>query len=159
MKVGLERGIKGLDRQDTITSVPTLTKLKRASPVRLTTSEDNEMKRILSAAFVFAFLLSMEASAQNNANSNANSAARATANSNRRRGPIFRANKDQINQAQAILKQRGFMTGDATGKLDTATRAALKKYQGAESLRVTGTLNRVTLEKMNITLTERQRAM
>lgn len=101
----------------------------------------------------------MEASAQNNANSNANSAARATANSNRRRAPIFRANKDQINQAQAILKQRGFMTGDATGKLDTATRAALKKYQGAESLRVTGTLNRVTLEKMNITLTERQRAM
>jgi len=51
------------------------------------------------------------------------------------------------------------MTGDATGKPDTATRAALKKYQGAESLRVTGTLNRVTLEKMNITLTERQRAM
>jgi len=99
VKVRLERGIKGLDRQDTITSVPTLTKLKRASPVRLTTSEDNEMKRILSAAFVFAFLLSMEASAQNNANSNANSAARATANSNRRRGPIFRANKDQINQS------------------------------------------------------------
>ncbi len=117
------------------------------------------MKRILSAAFVFAFLLSMEASAQNNANSNANSAASTSANSNRRRGPIFRANKDQINQAQAILKQRGFMTGDATGKLDTETRAALKKYQGAESLRVTGTLNRVTLEKMNITLTERQRAM
>ncbi len=51
------------------------------------------------------------------------------------------------------------MTGDATGKLDTATRAALKKYQQAESLKVTGTLNRVTLEKMNITLTDRQRAM
>ncbi len=117
-----------------IAGVPTLTKPTRASPVRLTTSEDKQMRRTIFALFALTLLLSMEASAQNNANSNANSATRATANSNRRRGPIFRASKDQINQAQTILKQRGFMTGDATGKLDTATRAALKKYQEIFSL-------------------------
>ncbi len=76
-----------------------------------------------------------------------------------KRGPIFRATKDQIMQAQTMLKTRGMYEGDATGKLDPPTRAALKKYQEAEGLRVTGTLNRVTLEKMAIELTERQRAM
>jgi hypothetical protein len=35
----------------------------------------------------------------------------------------------------------------------------LKKYQAAEQLKVTGTLNKVTLEKMNIQLTDKQKAM
>src|ERR1043166_8815704 len=76
-----------------------------------------------------------------------------------KRGPVFRATKDQINQAQAILKQRGFYAGDQMGKLDDATRDGLRKYQQAEGLKVTGTLNKITLEKMNITLTEKQKAM
>jgi len=57
------------------------------------------------------------------------------------------------------LKQRGFYTGDQTGKLDADTRIGLKKYQQAEKIKVTGTLNKLTLEKMGITLTDRQRAM
>ena len=77
----------------------------------------------------------------------------------KKRGPVFRATKDQINQAQAILKQRGFYGGDQIGKLDDATRDGLRKYQQAEGLKVTGTLNKITLEKMNITLTEKQKAM
>jgi len=76
-----------------------------------------------------------------------------------KRGPIFRATKDQINQAQAILKERGFYSGEQIGKLDDATREALRKYQQAERLKVTGTLNRLTLEKMNIALTEKQKTM
>ena len=67
--------------------------------------------------------------------------------------------KDQINQAQAILKQRGFYAGEQIGKLDDATRDGLRKYQQAEGLKVTGTLNKITLEKMNITLTEKQKTM
>ncbi|MGB7925212.1 MAG: peptidoglycan-binding domain-containing protein [Pyrinomonadaceae bacterium] len=97
----------------------------------------------------------------NNTNSNATSNA-ATTNTNtakKKRGPIFRANKEQIKQAQAILKQRGFYSGEETGKLDPDTRAGLKKYQAAENIKVTGTLNKITLEKMNITLTEKQKAM
>ena len=77
----------------------------------------------------------------------------------KKRGPVFRANKEQIKQAQAILKTRGFFAGEDTGKLDPDTRAGLKKYQEAESLRVTGTLNKVTLEKMGIVLTDKQKAM
>lgn len=93
---------------------------------------------------------SMTAGNSNNTNANAN---------RRKRGPVFRASKDQIKQAQTILQQRGFYSGEMDGKLSTETRAGLKKYQAAESLKVTGTLNKVTLEKMNITLTDRQKAM
>lgn len=83
-----------------------------------------------------------------------------TQNTNaKKRGPIFRANKEQIKQAQAILKQKGFYAGEQTGKLTDETRAGLRKYQAAENIKVTGTLNRVTLEKMSITLTEKQKAM
>ena len=76
-----------------------------------------------------------------------------------KRGPIFRATKEQINQAQAILKERGFYAGEQLGKLDDATRDGLRKYQQAEGLKVTGTLNKATLEKMNIALTEKQKSM
>ena len=76
-----------------------------------------------------------------------------------KRGPVFRATKEQINKAQGILKERGFYAGEPLGKLDDATRDGLRKYQQAEGLKVTGTLNKVTLEKMNIPLTEKQKTM
>ncbi len=76
-----------------------------------------------------------------------------------KRGPVFRATKDQINQAQALLKSRGFYSGEQVGKLDDATREGLRKYQQAEGLKVTGTLNKITLEKMNIALTDKQKTM
>ena len=76
-----------------------------------------------------------------------------------KRGPVFRATKEQINQAQAILKERGFYAGEQLGKLDDATRDGLRKYQQAEGLKVTGTLNKITLEKMNIMLTDKQKTM
>ena len=76
-----------------------------------------------------------------------------------KRGPVFRATKEQINQAQGILKSRGFYSGEQIGKLDEATRDGLRKYQQAEGLKVTGTLNKVTLEKMNIALTEKHKSM
>jgi peptidoglycan hydrolase-like protein with peptidoglycan-binding domain len=75
-----------------------------------------------------------------------------------KRGPVFRATKEQINQAQAILKSRGFYNGEQIGKLDEATREGLRRYQQAERLKVTGTLNKITLEKMNIALTEKQKS-
>jgi len=58
-----------------------------------------------------------------------------------------------------LLKGRGFYSGEQIGKLDDATRYGLKKYQQAEGLKVTGTLNRVTLEKMIIALTDKQKSM
>lgn len=83
----------------------------------------------------------------------------AAAASTKKRGPVFRATKEQIKQAQTILKTRGFYSGEATAKLDDATREGLRDYQRAEGLKVTGTMNRLTLEKMGIELTEKQKSM
>jgi peptidoglycan hydrolase-like protein with peptidoglycan-binding domain len=117
------------------------------------------MKRILTGLLTLCLLMafSLTAVAQN-ANGNTNTSANANA-APKKRGPVFRATKDQIKQAQAILKQRGFYAGEQTGQLNDDTRAGLRKYQEAEGIKVTGTLNKVTLEKMNITLTDKQKAM
>lgn len=116
------------------------------------------MKRLLtltlSLSLLFAY--SIAASAQDSSTS---SRTTDKSTSSRKRGPVFRANKDQVNQAQSILKARGFYSGTTTGKLDDATRAGLKEYQKAEGLKVTGTLNKSTLEKMSIELTDKQKAM
>ena len=71
---------------------------------------------------------------------------------------IFRASKEQIMAAQKILKDGGMYAGEQTGKLDDATREGLRKYQAANALTVTGTLNQVTLEKMGVALTDKQKA-
>lgn len=70
----------------------------------------------------------------------------------------FRATKDQIIDAQKLMKAKSFYSGEETGKLDDATREGLKKFQEKSELKVTGTLNAVTLEKMGIALTESQKA-
>jgi peptidoglycan hydrolase-like protein with peptidoglycan-binding domain len=72
---------------------------------------------------------------------------------------IFRASKEQIKQAQTLLKSKSLYTGEATGKLDDMTRASLKAYQKDNGIKDTGTLNRVTLEKMGIELTDAQKAI
>ena len=77
--------------------------------------------------------------------------------STKKRGPVFRATKEQIMQAQKMMKAQSIYSGDETGKLDDATREGLKKFQGSNSVKVTGTLNRETLEKMGITLTDKQK--
>ncbi|HYH85749.1 MAG TPA: peptidoglycan-binding domain-containing protein [Pyrinomonadaceae bacterium] len=114
------------------------------------------MKKLLTATLVALLSLSVYAVAQNTNSSTTTGSA--NANATKKRGPVFRATKEQIKQTQTILKQRGFYSGDVTGKLDTPTRDGLKKYQEAEGLKVTGTLNAATLQKMNITLTDKQNA-
>ena len=65
--------------------------------------------------------------------------------------PVFRATKEQITAVQKMLKS------PETGKMDDAFRAEIKKYQSANGLKATGTLNRATLEKMGIALTDKQK--
>jgi len=72
---------------------------------------------------------------------------------------IFRPTKDQISQVQTKLKNANLYSGEATGRLDTASRDAIKSWQGSNGLKKTGTLNRATLEKMGIELTDRQKAI
>jgi peptidoglycan hydrolase-like protein with peptidoglycan-binding domain len=106
---------------------------------------------------LFALLLLFTPAAAQNPNTSTTNAASTNSKTTARRGPVFRANKDQIKQAQALLKGRAFYAGEETGRLDDATRAGLRKYQEAEGIKVTGTLNGATLEKMNIHLTDRQK--
>ena len=115
------------------------------------------MKKILSTMLSLLFVFAIAIAAQNTNSSTTANNSNATAKPKRK--PIFRANKDQIKQAQKILKDRGFYAGEQTGKLDDDTRAGLKKFQAAENIKVTGTLNKVTLEKMGITLTDKQKLM
>ncbi len=116
------------------------------------------MKKILSTLLSLLFVSSIAMAGQNGNSSSTNNSS-STAKTTKKRGPVFRANKDQVKQAQKILKDHGLYVGDETGKLDPDTRGSLKKYQAAESLKVTGTLNKVTLEKMGITLTDKQKVM
>src|SRR5712692_5797320 len=117
------------------------------------------MKKLPLVAISLLVAISFVGAAQNqnantNANTNSNGATNGNKSTNANRSPIFRATADQIKQAQAILKQRGFYSGEQIGKLDTDTRAGLKKYEQAEGLKVTGTLNKLTLVKMGIARTE-----
>jgi peptidoglycan hydrolase-like protein with peptidoglycan-binding domain len=123
-------------------------------PAAHQSKEDKEMKKILAALLSVAFVFTVAITAQN---SNSSSTSSVTNGGTAKRKPPFRATKDQIKQVQGILKQRGFYAGEETGKLDDNTRAGLRKYQEAENIKITGTLNKLTLEKMGVTLTDKQK--
>lgn len=82
----------------------------------------------------------------------------ATAADGPKRPAPFRSNKDQIMAAQKILRDGKMLTGGEDGKLDDLTREGLGKYQEANGLKVTKTLNALTLGKMGIALTDAQKA-
>jgi peptidoglycan hydrolase-like protein with peptidoglycan-binding domain len=84
---------------------------------------------------------------------------KSTVSGGTKRGPIFRATKDQILAVQRMLKGKGMYSGEAIGKLDPATRDSITTFQKGNGLRASGTLNRATLEKMGIELTEGQKAI
>ncbi len=77
----------------------------------------------------------------------------------KKRGPVFRASKDQIMQVQKMLKEKNLYSGEETGKLDDDTRAAIKEWQKQNGVKETGTLNKETLEAMKIELTDKQKEM
>jgi peptidoglycan hydrolase-like protein with peptidoglycan-binding domain len=137
---------------------PNLVLLIARTLARLTEKKD-QMKKLFSVTLSLLFVFGTLVVAQNTNSSTTTSNSNTAVKPKTPRKPIFRANKDQIKQAQKILKDRGFYAGEETGKLDVDTRAGLKKYQAAEALKVTGTLNRVTLEKMGIVLTDKQKTM
>ncbi len=72
---------------------------------------------------------------------------------------VFRPDKEQIMQAQTMLKGGGSFDDEADGKYSKELRAAIRDYQSANGLKRTGSLNRATLEKMKIELTESQMAI
>ncbi|HYG10031.1 MAG TPA: peptidoglycan-binding domain-containing protein [Pyrinomonadaceae bacterium] len=114
------------------------------------------MRRLLVAFLTLLCAASVSLAAQNT-NSSTTPQDNKKARPAVKRAPVFRSTKEQIKQAQALLRARGFYNGQEDGKLNDDTRAALKKYQEAEALKVTGTLNKSTLERMGVVLTDRQK--
>lgn len=70
---------------------------------------------------------------------------------------VFRATKEQIIQVQKIFKEKSVFNVEVTGKYDESFRVAIKSYQMNNGLVPTGTLNRITLEKLGIPLTNKQK--
>src|SRR5689334_21804180 len=73
--------------------------------------------------------------------------------------PVFRPTKDQISKVQKILIDKKLYTGEASGSYNDATRAGIKSFQKDNGLKETGTLNRATLEKFGVELTDAQKAI
>lgn len=114
---------------------------------------------LLTLSLSFTALSQDTASSNNTAGENPAKTTEAAKPAKKKRGPVFRATKGQVKQAQAILKERTLYSGEETGKLDDATRISLQKYQLAEDIKITGTLNKETVEKMNIPLTDSQKGI
>lgn len=58
------------------------------------------------------------------------------------------ANGATIQWAQQILDQQGFYQGRASGKMDSATAAAIAAYQKKQGLKATGRLDQGTIDRM-----------
>ena len=71
--------------------------------------------------------------------------------------PVFRSTKDQVKEAQAMLRSSKVFSGEITGVSSPEWKTAVKSYQGDNGLAKTGSLNRATLEKMGIKLTDKQK--
>jgi peptidoglycan hydrolase-like protein with peptidoglycan-binding domain len=81
----------------------------------------------------------------------------ATTTEKAKRPPVFRPTKDQIKQVQGILNEKKLYSGEPSGKYDDGTRTGIKSFQKDNGLRETGTLNRATLEKFGVELTDKQK--
>ncbi|MFZ4774237.1 MAG: peptidoglycan-binding domain-containing protein [Terrimicrobiaceae bacterium] len=64
--------------------------------------------------------------------------------------PLALQADETILATQKKLAQLGFYKGTADGEMGSQTSAAIRRYQIAENLKVTGELNRQTLEQLNI---------
>src|SRR5438094_10346360 len=84
--------------------------------------KENDMKTLPYLVLSLVLLPGITAMAQNN-KGNMNTTASSTAKPKPKRVQIFCATADQIKEAQAILKQRGFEDGEQTDKIDAETRA------------------------------------
>jgi len=113
------------------------------------------MKKII---FLLLIALSISASAFAQTAPDTAEVGEATAQAPKQRRKSFRPTKDQIGSAQTFLKTQNLYTGEPTGKYDPELRKAIKEFQGANGLAKSGRLNRATLEKMSIELTEEQAA-
>ena len=65
-------------------------------------------------------------------------------------GKKFTASNQQIRKTQQHLKSRGYQAGTADGIMGPQTIAALRRYQSANGLTVTGKVDSDTLDSLGI---------
>jgi peptidoglycan hydrolase-like protein with peptidoglycan-binding domain len=63
-------------------------------------------------------------------------------------GDAKNADRDPVKAAQTALKARGYDVDEPDGKLGPKTRAAVRKFQKDEGLKVTGRLDTETMERL-----------
>src|SRR6266545_6045462 len=63
-----------------------------------------------------------------------------------------RVSSDDIKNAKEALKAKGIDPGPINGTLDSKTQQALRQFQQANNLPVTGTLDQATATKLGVTL-------
>jgi peptidoglycan hydrolase-like protein with peptidoglycan-binding domain len=132
--------------------------LNRATLEKFGVALTDKQKEIPVSPNSFATADSSKTSTRSSASSSSTTASSNGSTSNTPKRSIFRATADQITAAQKLLKSKSMYAGEETGKLDDATCDGLKKYQETNGIKVTGTLNAVTLTKMGIALTDKQKA-
>ncbi len=106
------------------------------------------MKKLIFVVLA-SLLLGVSINAQTDAGKTGKTTAAQTETKTKRKS--FSATKDQIMQAQKMLKVA------ESGKMNDDTKAAVKTFQSENGLRKSGSLNRATLEKMSIALTDAQK--
>jgi peptidoglycan hydrolase-like protein with peptidoglycan-binding domain len=68
-----------------------------------------------------------------------------------RREPSQKApTPDRISEIQSALSRNGFYEGNANGKWDSSTVAAMQKFQSANGLDPTGKLDALSLQKLGL---------
>lgn len=72
--------------------------------------------------------------------------------------PPFRATDDQIKALQTKLKEAKLFAGEVNGERSEELKESIRKFQDKNGLKVTGTINAVTLEKAGVALTDKQKA-
>jgi peptidoglycan hydrolase-like protein with peptidoglycan-binding domain len=63
-----------------------------------------------------------------------------------------RVSSDDIKNAKEALKAKGIDPGPINGTMDSKTQQALRQFQQANNLPVTGTLDQATATKLGVTL-------
>jgi hyperosmotically inducible protein len=66
------------------------------------------------------------------------------------------ASRSDVLATQRVLKEKGFDPGPADGRMGPRTAAALKDYQKAENLQMTGQMDSDTTTKLGVKLVKRQ---
>jgi peptidoglycan hydrolase-like protein with peptidoglycan-binding domain len=65
----------------------------------------------------------------------------------------LKLNKEEITTLQNTLHKDGFYKGTSNGIIDTPTKQAIRDYQKANKLKVTGEPNKETLDKLGVAYT------